>query len=83
MSLGYGTTWSSSYPGTQLTMTTSSPSLGERCADTAIPAGLVQLGDDMPSVATTITSWRVTVCPVLALLSRPPTQSLSLRTYVG
>jgi hypothetical protein len=50
-------------------MTMISPSLGERYAGTTVLAELVQLGDDVPSVATTITSWRVTVCPVSASLS--------------
>jgi hypothetical protein len=59
------------------------PSLGERCAGTIVLAGLAQPGDDMLGIATTIASWRVTVCPILALLSQPPTQSLSMRTYIG
>jgi hypothetical protein len=50
-------------------MTMSSPSLGERYAGTIVLVGLVQPGDGVPSVATTIASWRVMVCPVLALLS--------------
>jgi hypothetical protein len=56
---------------------------GERCAGTTILAGLEQPGDGVPGVATTIISGRMTVCPILALLSQTSTQSLSMRTYVG
>jgi hypothetical protein len=66
-------TWSSSRPDTQLTMTMSSPSLGERYVGIAILAELARPGGDVPNVATTIASWGVTVCPILALLSQPPT----------
>jgi hypothetical protein len=46
---------------------------GERCAGTTILTRLVWLGDGVPSAATTITSWRVIVCPVLVPLSQTPT----------
>jgi hypothetical protein len=83
MSLGYGYNMVLLCPGTRLTTTTSSPSLGERYIGTTVLTRLVQPGDVVPSTVTTIASWRVTTCPVPAPLSQTPTQSLSLRTYVG
>jgi hypothetical protein len=58
-------------------------SMGERYAGITAPAGLIQPGDGMPSIATTIISSRVTVCSVPAPLGQTPTQHPSLRTCVG
>jgi hypothetical protein len=57
--------------------------MGERYAGITVPAGLVQPGDGMPSVAIIIVPWRVMQCSVLAPLSSTPMQHLLLRTYVG
>jgi hypothetical protein len=49
MSLSYGYDMVLSRPGTQLTMTTISPSTGERCAGITIPAGLKHPDDGIPA----------------------------------
>jgi hypothetical protein len=62
----------------------SSINAGEHCAGITIPAGLVQPGDGIPSIAIIIIVPRKAIrCSVLTPLSQTPAQRLSLRTYVG
>jgi hypothetical protein len=63
--------------------TMSSPSLGERCADTVALVMHEPPDDDEPDATTVITLRRTVGFPDPTPLSRTPTQNSSLRICVG
>jgi hypothetical protein len=76
-------TWSSSRPDTRPTVTTSSPSQGERYTGIIALVGPVQSGGGKPIMAAIIALQGVMVFPDPVPLSRTPTRISSLRTCVG